>query len=424
MLFEIEEVNRWKRAIISQHEAEEKAKLEYMTPSERQLWRKYSETLAQKKQLEKFLQTLKKPDVSKKDSINAYDEMVDSIKSKIGYLLLSASSLKKSVVEINKKLETLDCKKNILLVTHQILQANSSARKMLKMASEKLDRSIKELKDAIFYQSLSDKDYYKSREVYNILRHQYFALKKEYEKNLDLKYTYRQKIISPLRAVAMAKNIFVKGDLKKLRLALRQYKKNAEKFSHHMDSFHQHEKIFKNTKWTADNHATFIQEKYSLSKEKVKLEIERKRLDDSKFSLDKQKSELESIIKTPDALKQIQLIATGILRKNRKFVDKLEETNKKLQGISERLKHTKSQIDVVELQMKSERRTTYYKVLESKYSDKTAASLIADALMREPQAVQLIARSTGNNLEMEKDWELMRDLDKNELLHKKIFRDL
>ena len=71
-----------------------------------------------------------------------------------------------------------------------------------------------------------------------------------------------------------------------------------------------------------------------------------------------------------------------------------------------------------------ERRSTFYRVLESNYSDKSAASLIADAFLREPQAVQLVARSSDNNLEMEKTWELMSELDKDALLHNKIFRDL
>ena len=237
LLFEIEEVNRWKRSIISQHDAEEKAKLEYMTPAEREI-------LAQTKQLENFLLTLKKPDESPKDAMNAYEETVSSVNSKIGLLLISAASLKKTVDEINNKLEKLDFKKNILLVQHQILQSNSYARKMLKMESEKLDRAVDDLKDAIFYQSISDKKYFKTREVFNILRHQYFTLKK-YEQQLELKYSY-----------------------------------------------------------------------------------------------------------------------------------------------------------------------------------KTAASLIADAILREAQAAQLVARSTGNNLEMDKTWELMTDLDKDEILHQKIFREL
>ena len=405
-------------------EAEKKAKLEYMTPAEREIWRNYFEMLGQKKQLEKFLTTLKKPDESQKDSINAYDEMVSGVKSKIGHLLISAASLKKSIEEINKKLEAPDCKKNILLVTHQILQANTYARKMLRLESEKLDRSVDELKDSIFFQSISDKEYYKTREVYNILRQQYFSLKKEHEKQLDLKYSYKQKIISPLRAVAMAKNIFVKGDLKKLRASFRQLHKDSEKFVKNLDSFNQREEKLKNAKCTTSNQADFLQEKYLLAKEKMELESERGRLDQLKLSLENQKSELETALKNPDALKQIQLIAAGILRKNRKFVEKFEETNKKLQGISERLKHTKAQIDVVELQLKSERHTTFYKVLEPKYSDKTAATLIADAMLGEPQAAQLVARSSGNNLEMEKTWELLSDLDKDEIRHQKIFRDL
>ena len=100
------------------------------------------------------------------------------------------------------------------------------------------------------------------------------------------------------------------------------------------------------------------------------------------------------------------------------------KVDKKIKNISERLKHTKAQIDVVEMQLKMEHHTTYYKIFESKYSDKTAAALIADAILREPQAAQIVACSTGNNLEMEKTWELMSDLDKDEILHNKIFRDL
>lgn len=61
----------------------------------------------------------------------------------------------------------------------------------------------------------------------------------------------------------------------------------------------------------------------------------------------------------PDAIKQIQLITAGILRKNHKFVEKFEEASKKFQEISKSLKHTKSQMDIMELQLKMERRTTF-----------------------------------------------------------------
>ena len=38
MLKAVAEVNEWKRVIISQHDAQEQARLEYMSKSERELW--------------------------------------------------------------------------------------------------------------------------------------------------------------------------------------------------------------------------------------------------------------------------------------------------------------------------------------------------------------------------------------------------
>lgn len=107
VIFEIAEVNRWKRSIISQHEAELKAKIEYMTPFEREIWQHYFEMPAQKKQLEDFLAKLTKSE----NVANAYEEVLHGAKVKIFAILSSVNSLKKSVEEIQKKLETPDCKK-------------------------------------------------------------------------------------------------------------------------------------------------------------------------------------------------------------------------------------------------------------------------------------------------------------------------
>jgi len=52
------------------------------------------------------------------------------------------------------------------------------------------------------------------------------------------------------------------------------------------------------------------------------------------------------------------------------------------------------------------------------------AKIIADALLGEEYAVQLVARFDDNALEMEKDWELMSEFDKNEIIRKKIIREL
>ena len=68
---------------------------------------------------------------------------------------------------------------------------------------------------------------------------------------------------------------------------------------------------------------------------------------------------------------------------------------------------------------------TRYRVTNSDtLSNNSMASLIADAILNDPEAVQLVARLDGNFLEMNKDWELMSELDKDELIRKKIIREL
>ena len=68
-----------------------------------------------------------------------------------------------------------------------------------------------------------------------------------------------------------------------------------------------------------------------------------------------------------------------------------------------------------------------YRVIPSESdSGKTSAlkedeltAIIADALLGEPYAIQLVARFDSNALEMEKDWEMMSEFEKDEFINKK-----
>ncbi len=423
----IAEVNKWKRTIISHHDAELQAKLEYMTKSERELWLKYYETLAQKKNLEEFLKTLHKPNESQKKALDAYYNLVDGIHSKIFSLLSAIALMKKSVENIERRLDSPDCKKNILLVTHQLLQANLYAKKMLRRESENLEHAIDALKNDIVAQTVADdspKNIFKTREVYDLIRRQFFGLKKEYERTLDRKSDLQRQIISPQRALTMAKNIFVHGDFKRLREQIRRYKKDEQKLAQNLLAFNQRENIFLSRDWTADNRSAFLQEKYFLTKEKTLLEVEKVRLANLKLALEQRQADLDSLCQKPDSLNKIEEIAAGILRKNFKFVRQLEETETKAKQLAQRLNHAKEQLDALKIRLDRDKFNTAYKVIPNSYSNTSAASIIADAILFEPQAVQLVARSNGNNLEMDKDWELMSELDKDEFIRKKIIREL
>ena len=426
MLTAVAQVNKWKRAIISQHDAEEKAKLEYMTKSERELWLKYFETLAQKKHLEKFLTTLKKPDESDKEATRAFEQIASGVKNQIADLDISLSSMKKPVEDIRRHLELPDCRNNILLVSHQILQANAHARKMLKRANIDLDKAVDDLRNALFTQTMEEpQTSFKTREVYDLIRRQYRALKKEHEDLFVDKFHLQRHIISPQRAIAMAKNIFVHGDFRRLRKNVRRYKKAEQRLAPKLLAYTKEENKFQTRDWSVFPRSTFLQQQYYLTKQRTLLELEKSRLAQTKFSLQEKQSELETLCRQPDAAKKIEEIATGILRKNLKFVCQLEEVENRDKEIILRLNHAKEQLKALEERVARDKVSTRYRVICSyTLTNNQAASLIADAILKEPEATQLVARFGGDNLEMEKDWEMMSEFDKDEIINKKIIREL
>jgi len=223
----------------------------------------------------------------------------------------------------------------------------------------------------------------------------------------------------------MAKNIFVHGGFKKLRSDFRKLKKDEEKFSKNLLVFKNREKIFLNRDWSADGRTLFLQEKYFLTRQKTLLELEKNRLESLNIYLENRQTELNSICQKPDSMKKIELIAAGILRKNSKFVRQFEEVDSHCKQLSQRIQHTKKQMDVLKIHLSLGKCGAAYKIESSdNSSNSSAASLIADAILREPEAVQLVAYCPDDCLEMEKTWSLMSELDKDALIFKEMVRDL
>ena len=117
------------------------------------------------------------------------------------------------------------------------------------------DFCLSELEKNMWWRWLSR---FKTREVYDLIRQQFFALKKEHEKTLDLKPELQQKVISPQRALAMAKNIFVRGEFKRLREAIHHCKKDSQRLAQNLVSFSRQERNFKQTDWTIFPRAAFL----------------------------------------------------------------------------------------------------------------------------------------------------------------------
>ena len=146
-----------------------------------------------------------------------------------------------------------------------------------------------------------------------------------------------------------------------------------------------------------------MQQQYYLTKQRTLLALEKNRLDQTKFSLQNKQSELETLCRQPDAAKKIEEIATGILRKNFHFVRQLEEVENRDKEIIQRMNHAQDQMKALEERVARDKVSTRYRVTCSDtLSNHQVASLIADAILMEPEAARLVARLDGNALEMEK----------------------
>ena len=400
-----------------------------MTKEECEIWHNFYDSINQIKNLESFKQSLKKP--QDKIALKSYNDVVDGIDKKLSALKVSSILMKSSIKKIEEKLESPDCKKNIQLVTHNILQQNDTARTHLRDTSRHLDEAVERLRQAIIDNAVTEepKNIFKTKEVYNIIRRQFFGLKKELEKNLAAKHNLQKRVISPDRALAMAKNIFVHGGFKKLREAVRQLKKDEQALAINLINFKSREKSFQNTDWSVEDRSSFIQEKYALLKLKFSLDSEQLRLQNLKTSLENKNSELESFCQKLSSKDKIKFIAAGILRKNSKFVHQLEEIDSRCKNLSQLVKHANEQLKAVKLRVNFDKPNTHYRVIPSPSSttnsnNSSFAEIIADALLHDEQAVQLVARSRGNNLKLEKNWEMMSEIEKDELETRELLRSI
>ena len=160
-------------------------------------------------------------------------------------------------------------------------------------------------------------------------------------------------------------------------------------------------------------------------------ETERK-LSATKIRLDTEFARLDNLCQTEESQEKIAFLAANLLFKNLNIAQKYETAKKLVVDLSEKLQVAEKRFHALNDNYSSMKQNRLYRVIQpennstknSALKENELAAIIADALMGESYAVQLVARFSGNNLEMEKDWEMMSELDKDELINKKMIREL
>ncbi len=423
-------IQKQKRKIVGYLSARERAQKEYLPATEYQFIRDYESKVKQRGDLERFLtEFVPTSTYLYPENQEAFQIIKSEVERKISDLRSFLAQNNSKFWSIQEKLEGSYRRKNVELVVHGLLQNDLDVLKELKKTSIAVLKNIDALKELIKERE-KPKTMFTASEIRDNLLRQYRSLKKQYEKAVDNRNALMLSRVSPINALSRAKNIFVHGGFDKLHSQQEKCEKTLEQFWQDKSQFLHWQQSFNDKKWSSGGDK--LREQYYLTKTKIQLEMTGRKLAETKNQLDNELTRLENLCQTEEAQEKIALLAAGILFKNLKIEQEYEKAKKVVSDLSEKLEEAKKRFKAFDEGYRSLNQNRVYRVIQpesnstktSALKENELAKIIADALLGEPYAVQLVARSSGNNLEMEKDWELMSEFDKDEFIRRKIIREL
>ena len=409
--------------------AKERAQKEYLPATDYQFLLNYENKTRQCEDWERLLKEFIPPTGKYPEDIQAFQTIIRGMEKKISDFRSFLAQHNPQYWAIQGKLDEPYRRKNVELVMHRLLQDELYTLRDLKKTSTAVLKDVDALRARIQVQEMP-KRIFTAREVRDNLFLQYRSLKNQREEAIDTCSRLMLKRIFPAEAISIAKNIFVHDDFKKLRSEQEKYEKALADYQRETLEMRERELLFANRKWS--NRAEKFQAQYYLMKEKINLKETGRRLADTKIHLENKLTHLESLCQTEEAKEKIALFAADILHKNLKIALEYEEAKKRVGDLYEKLQEAKKRFNAFDDGYRSLKKNRVYRVITTNDdSIKTSAlkenelvAIIADALLGEEYAVQLVACFGDNNLEMEKDWELMSELDKDEFINKKMVREL
>ena len=422
-------IQKLKRKIVGFLGAKERAQKEYLSAEDYKFLRDYENKLKQCEDLDRLSKQLIPPTEKYPEDFQAFQTITHGIEKKFSDLRSFLAQTNKQYWAIQGKLDEPYRRKNVELVMHRLLQNDLDTLRELKKTSTAVLKNVDALRARIQVKEMP-KTVFTAKEVRDNLFEQYRSLKKQRQEAIDTCYSLMLKRIFPSEAMNIAKNIFVHDGFKKLQIEQEEYEKALANYKREKSENCKREIFFNNTDWT--NLGVKLQEQYYITKEKIHLEATRQKLAETQIRLDSESARLEKLCQTEEAQEKIALIAADILSKNLKIVLEYEEAKKCVADLYDKLQEAKKRFNSFDDGYRNLKQNRVYRVIQTECnSTKTSAlkenelaAIIADALLGEPYAVQLVARFDGNNLEMEKDWEMMLESDKDEFIRKKIIREL
>ena len=417
----IDEVNRLKRELTFSKDLLKKAQMQYLSKEERKIFNEFHKAVNQKAHLEDLINNLPFPKYDYQiEAREAYFQICNAANDKIHSLEKNIHDMQPVISRLQEKL--LTNQKNIQSVTHHFLRNNNASRERLFDSVSRLENIVNSLQKALEAQKANEplKYTYSTREIFDILKSHYHSLKAEKEKMIDEKNLLWQKVISPKRAINIAQRLFLNNKDVELRKRIITHQLQLEALSSKMKIYQQQKMAFDDRNWSDNNKPEFIQMQYSLTKQKILLDLQQQKLNEEQKNINLEQSRLNNILQSDATKTKINEIAIGILRKNHNVAKDYKNLGQRYKLISDAVNHTKEQLLAVKSQLNKERSENIYKFFPQNYpsnkqpsDNKSIASVIADALMCDDVALPAVGR-----LHMHTDWVFLTEAEKKALIKK------
>ena len=417
----IGEVNRLKREFTFSKDLLKKAQMQYLSKEERKIFNEFHKALNQKAHLEDLIDNLPFPKYDYQiEAREAYFQICNAVTGKIHSLEKSIQDMQPVISRLQEKL--LTNQKNIQFVAHHFLRNNIASRERLFDSVSRLENTVNTLQKALEAQKANEplKYTYSTREIFDILKSHYQSLKAEKEKMIEEKNQLWQKVISPKRAIKIAQRLFLKNKDVELRKRIVTHQLQLEELSSKMKIYQQQKIVFDDRNWANDNKSVFIQMQYSLTKQKILLDLQQQKLNEEQKNINLEQSRLNKILQSDATKTKINEIAIGILRKNSNVAQDYKNLGQRYKFISDAVNHTKEQLLIVKSYLNKEKSENIYKFFPQNYpsnkqpsDNKSIASVIADALMCDEAALPAVGR-----LHMHTDWVFLTEAEKKALIKK------
>lgn len=395
-------------------DALKQSKLDFMSQEERETWQKLKAAGKEKGYWQDFLRSLAKPTAKQPEEREAYLSVRREIQREIGRLDKTIRKTAKAMQPVHRRLSSKTMQKKIQEHAQQILFDDKLAKRNLADSLAAYQKAVQTLRDdlerrkqsrpaeGVSYRlpDLSDALDERLRELTVMLKEKRAALRK-----------LGTRVISYNRAIAMAKNVYVKGAYKKLRDDAKKLRKQETYLDNDKKKW---EQAWADAKGNPAKQKALLPERESLNKRSRALTDERQRIE-------RREQELDARCEHPKARERIESIAAGILRKNQPTVQEHQTLEKEVNALSKAIAETKAHVSSLRHQEKrdvaiSGNKETRYRVAPQPNvtpSMRHDAVAVAQALRGDSHYTQLVARSKPDHLD---EWEMLSEMEKDEQL--------